>query len=177
LISFVLFQLCWFASVLGAAHGYPLLGPAVVALSSIQVIFRSQPRQELKLAALALLMGMACDAVLMALNAIAFPMREFAPPLWMAGLWANLAFAFSGCLCWLRGKFVLGALFGALGGPLCYAAGARLSALTMDASNVSALIAIAIVWALAMPFLLWIHSRLITEVKTNDGVPSRENSG
>jgi Protein of unknown function (DUF2878) len=30
--NFVLFQLGWLASVLGAAYGRPLLGPAVVAL-------------------------------------------------------------------------------------------------------------------------------------------------
>jgi hypothetical protein len=176
LISFVLFQICWFASVLGAAHGYPSMGPGVVALSSLQVLLRAQPGQELKFAALALVLGIACDALLMSLHAVAFPLHEHLPPLWMAGLWANLAFTFSGCLGWLRGKFVLGALFGALGGPLCYVGGARMGALVLDTSNVSALIAIAVVWASAIPLLLWIHRRWINEAETTPGDLSPENS-
>jgi tetrahydromethanopterin S-methyltransferase subunit D len=52
---------------------------------------------------------------------------------------------------WLQGRWLLGSLFGAVGGSLSYVAGARLGALDLPAS--ASLWVIALLWALALPLL------------------------
>ena len=54
----ILFQAGWFACVLGAAYGYPLLGiVAAAAVVAFHVARAARPRAELKLVALALVVG------------------------------------------------------------------------------------------------------------------------
>jgi hypothetical protein len=57
---------------------------------------------------------------------------------------------------WLADRYLVGAVFGAVGGPLAYLAGVRLGAAILGPSQTAALIVVAIEWALAMPLLLWI---------------------
>ena len=52
----------------------------------------------------------------------------------------------------------LAALFGAIGGPLSYLAGARLGAMSFIDSG-AAVTALAIGWGLAMPLLMWLAAR------------------
>jgi hypothetical protein len=57
---------------------------------------------------------------------------------------------------WLRDRYLVSAVFGAVGGPLAYLAGVRLGAAILGPSQRAALIVVAIEWAFAMPLLLWI---------------------
>jgi hypothetical protein len=73
-------------------------------------------------------------------------------PVWMVMLWMNQATTLDGCLAWLRGRYVLGAIFGAIGGPLAYLGGAKLGAAVIPSSI--GLMYLAITWAAAFPALL-----------------------
>ena len=57
-------------------------------------------------------------------------------------------------LAWLHDRYVIAMLFGALGGPLAYAAAQKLGAVTVTSSN--AYIALAIGWGLITPLLVLI---------------------
>jgi hypothetical protein len=48
----------------------------------------------------------------------------------MVMLWVNLATTFYFFPGWLRGRYVLSAIFGAIGGPIAYFSGAKLGAMT-----------------------------------------------
>lgn len=165
-LNLILFQIGWFGCVLGASNGISLLGPGIVALSSLQVLVRTHPRREFQFLCGALMMGIVCDAFLISTQAIQFQNGNSIAPVWMWALWANLALTFSGCMRWLRNRFFVGALLGAIGGPLCYLAGARLGALHIDNERAS-LPAISVVWALAIPALQIIHAKLIPEEETS----------
>ena len=60
---------------------------------------------------------------------------------------------------WMRGRWALAALMGAVGGPLSYLAGSRLGAMSFE-EPVSALLALAVIWAVAMPLLMLLSTRL-----------------
>jgi uncharacterized membrane protein YfcA len=60
---------------------------------------------------------------------------------------------------WLRDRLVLASLLGAVFGPLSYFAGARLGAVVIN-DFPSALIALALAWALLLPGLLLLAKRL-----------------
>jgi len=60
---------------------------------------------------------------------------------------------------WLKGRPMLAAVFGAIGGPASYIAGQKLGGIIF-LDYFAAVLALAIVWAIAMPFLLALSTKL-----------------
>jgi hypothetical protein len=70
----------------------------------------------------------------------------------MVMLWVNLAATMNDSMGWLRGRYALAAVFGAVGGPMAYYGGAKLGAMTA-LPQFTSLITIGAAWAVAMPLL------------------------
>ncbi len=154
--NYIAFQIGWFSAVLGAGHGMPWLGVAVVPLVLLfNMVMSEDWKQELGIAAAAAVMGFAVDTTLVAAGIFA-PVPFLLPrpfsPLWMVALWANQATTLNSCMSWLRGRYLAGALFGAVGGPLAYLSGAKLGAASIPSPP--GLLILGITWALAFPLLL-----------------------
>ena len=154
-LNIALFQLGWWCAVLGAARQQVLVGPCVIALVLLIYIVPSRRRvRALALVLVALALGAACEVGLRATGMTAFstgPWSIAGVPLWMIALWGLFATTLTSSLRWLQGRWLLGSLFGAVGGSLSYVAGARLGALDLPAS--ASLWVIALLWALALPLL------------------------
>ncbi len=164
LLAFVVIQVIWFVAVLGEPRGYGWLG-LVAALVWVAVCLRfvDQPRRELAFLVKGLLYGLIADALLWSFGAIAYHSEPWLLPttrLFMVALWLNFLTAFSTCLGWMRRRFLLGAIFGALGGASAYAAGVRLDALRLPLPPALALPMIALAWAIVVPLLLDLYERL-----------------
>ena len=155
-INFAAFQLGWFACVLGGAQGRPWLGVVVVPFVLLLALRMSDDwRQELRIAVAAGALGAVVDTGLIAVgifNPVPFGTPPPLSPVWMVMLWVNQATTLNGCLAWLRGRYVLGAMFGAIGGPFAYLAGAKLGAAAIPSNG--DLMYLAITWAVAFPALL-----------------------
>jgi hypothetical protein len=156
LFNLIAFQLGWFACVVGAARGWPLTGTAIAAaIVSWHIVRAARPVQELKLVLAALLIGALWDSSLVALGWIDFSsgtlLVGLAPP-WILALWALFATTLNLSLRWLRQRWLLAALLGAVAGPLSYWAGARLGAVQFVAPW-PALTALSLGWAVMTPLL------------------------
>ncbi len=167
ILNLVLFQLGWWALVLSAAHGYPGLGLAIVALILAWHLGFVRPlASEALLIGLAALIGLAFDSLLIATGWVSFgppapvsaPTTALPPP-WMIALWANFATTLNLSLAGLQSRPWLTALLGLVGGPLAYWGGAKLGAMTFVAP-LPALIALALVWAVLTPLLLALAATL-----------------
>jgi len=156
-VNVVLYQLGWFACVLGAAHGLPWIGPlAAAAIIAWHLARAARPRPELALVACAVLLGALFDTLLVQAGWVHFSAGALiagTAPCWMMALWAIFATTLNVSLRSLRTHPVLALILGALGGPLAYFAGARLGAITLVAAG-PALSAIALGWAVLTPVLL-----------------------
>jgi hypothetical protein len=167
-LSFVVLQLGWFASVLGAAHGHPWLGPVVV-LGSLAVHVRLQPAtartQEVLVLALAAAIGLLVDAALFRAHVTAVGDARI-PPAWLVVLWPNVAAATAptGSLHALARRPLLGALAGAVAGPLAYDAGYRLGAIELDRAR---LFVIALAWSGVLPIFFALRSRIAATALPN----------
>jgi hypothetical protein len=155
-VNYIAFQIGWFAAVLGAGHGIPWLGVVVVPLVLlVNLLLATNWRQELVVALAAAVMGFVVDTGFILAGVFA-PVPFLLPrpfsPLWMVMLWVNQAATLSGCMAWLRGRYLAGSLFGAIGGPLAYLSGAKLGAATLPSTN--GLVILGITWACAFPALL-----------------------
>lgn len=157
--NFILFQVCWFACILGAAHGLPWLGPAAVAgFLAVSLKLSDNRPAELKLFASAAIVGFLFDTGMTAAGFF-FPLPYLLPapwsPPWLIALWPNLAAVLNVSLSWLKGRYLLAAVFGAVGGPLAYYGGAKLGAVTAMPGTYG-LLALAAGWAAATPLLVWL---------------------
>ena len=163
LVNFLAFQAGWFATVLGAANGMPWLGPVVVlAVVALHLRTSRRPAAEARLVAFAILLGLVADSVLLATGWIAYPNGNWLPglaPYWIVMLWALFATTLNVSMRWLHGRYLLAAVFGAVGGPLSYLAGARLGAMSFVEIG-PAVVALAVGWGVIMPVLVLIASRL-----------------
>jgi len=157
-INVALFQAAWFAAVLGAARGMLWLGPlAMVPTLAIHLALQENRRGEVKLLLAAGLLGLIFDTALVA-GGVFTPLQHLFPrpisPPWMICLWVNFAATLNVSMAWLRGRYVLAAVFGAVGGPLAYCSGAKLGA-TETLPTTTGMLLLTIGWGIMTPLLVW----------------------
>ena len=180
LINFVAFQLGWFACVLGAANSLPWLGVLIVGLViGLHLSLAERPAQETRLIALAILMGLIFDSLLVnsgwLLYASPEPVSGLAP-YWILAMWALFATTLNVSMSWLKNKALLALLMGAVFGPLSYLAGQRLGALEFVDFR-SGMLALGCAWALAMPLLMFAATRYDGIGKTESRLPAHNLAG
>lgn len=160
LLNLVLYQAGWFCCVLGAAQGRAALGTAVaVALLLVHVVLVRQRSSEIGLILVAGSIGAVVDSLQACAGLLDFRGDLaggcLAPP-WIAVMWMQFATLFRFGLAFLSRRYLLAAGLGALGGPLAFWTGERLGAVEFATPSWHSLLALAAVWAVALPFLLWL---------------------
>jgi hypothetical protein len=162
-VNFILFQVAWFACVLGSARGFPWIGPVVVAGVAAYHLSRvPNLKAEFSLLALAAGIGAAFDSALAATGWLSYPSGQWHPllaPYWIVALWVAFATTLNVSLNWLKGRLWLALAFGAVGGPLAYLAGAKLGGVAFHEPAL-ALTALAFGWASITPTLVLIAIHL-----------------
>lgn len=171
--NFLGFQASWIACVGGAAVSQPAIGPLVAVLwLSLHVASLKAGRRdanetlaeravELRLLMASGAVGYLLDSLLAVGGALAFP--DHAGPAWpttpwMIALWVGFAGTLRHSMNWARRRYAIGAVAGAVFGPLAYRAGEALGAIALAAAPLG-LLAVAVEWAVAMPLLLWLRER------------------
>lgn len=164
--NFVLFQLGWFACIIGAAN-HQVFWPVVITLLylTIHIARSNQPSLEMSLLLKAALYGVSADSLVSLSGFLIFEdawPSSYLSPVWMWVLWALVASTINGSLSWLRGRPILAAVLGAIAGPMSYEAGIQMGAGAWGPQGqVGGLIFLAIIWGAAMPlFLYWDRVRV-----------------
>ncbi|KAA3632244.1 MAG: DUF2878 domain-containing protein, partial [Proteobacteria bacterium] len=160
LINLALFQIGWFACVVGAAGGWPWGGVAVAASVAAWHIWRSpRPRPEIRLMLVAAAVGVAFDSLLVAGGLLTYaspvPLSGMAP-VWIVAMWACFATTLNVGLRWLHGRTRLATMFGAAGGPAAYLGGEALGGVAL---SMPAIAALALGWGVIMPLLIAVAVR------------------
>lgn len=163
LINFLLFQVGWFACVLGAAKGFPLLGPAAVTVAVvIHLSFAHQPRSESLLLLNAGMLGAVFDTLLVQSGNLIYVNGMLWPgtaPIWIVSMWVLFATTLNVSMKWLRGRYGVAMVLGLVGGPLSYLGGAELGGLVF-VDKTASLVMLAAGWATIMPVLVWMARQL-----------------
>ena len=150
-------QAVWFSCVLGAAWGMAWVGP-VAAAGWIAWHLRGCERagRELALVLCAGGIGSTADAALLAWGGLIYRGHAGGPlgPVWIVALWMAFATTLNVSLVWLRGRPLLAAALGGVGGPLAYLAGRRLGAVAFGPPDTAPLTVLALVWSLSIVVLV-----------------------
>lgn len=160
--NFILFQVAWFACVLGAANNLPWLGVTVTLVVLAWHFFHSShPKSELLLILAALCIGALFDQFMLAMSWVDYQAHGWNTslvPVWILALWMAFASTLNLSLAWMQGRYLIAILFGGSGGPLAYFGAENLGAVTL--TSTSSFIALGVGWAIITPLLLVVASRL-----------------
>jgi len=187
LINFVLFQAVWFAAVGGAAAGMLWIGPAAGFAFLLAHLYMTPPdrrRYELRYVLVITVVGALLDSAFRAFELTNYPTSEGAwpsavawlAPGWIVSLWLAFACLPRFSLGWMAGKPWLGAVFGAIGGPLSYYGGVRMGAVALHPDAWPTILALSLEYAVAMPILMRFSEQTQGDVPVADRVPTRTES-
>ncbi len=158
IINLVVFQIAWLACVLGGAHGLPWLGVGVVALVvSLHLSLASEPTREVLLMVLVGLLGGLWDGLLVRFGFLEYPSGQIVPwfaPVWIVAMWVAFTTTLNVSLGWLKGRWYLASLLGAIGGPLAFFGGYKLGAVAFPDTLV-AMVVLAGGWSFLLPLVVW----------------------
>ena len=150
LINAGLFQLGWFACVLGGNSLWLLLaGGALLA----HLLWVSRSLAQVRLIAVVCVLGSTVDNLLLNAGVFAFKQPGVLIPFWLVLLWALLAITLNHCLAWTAKPLWRAILLGAIGGPLSYYAGQRLGAVQFPLGLWPTLLGLSLLWAGLFPLL------------------------
>ena len=162
IINFILFQIGWFACVVGAAKQMPWLGVIVVLAIVIWHLSQAKkPKLEVYLLILTLIIGAIYDQTMLQNKLLTYQSHGWSnsvTPAWILALWVEFATILNVSLRWMRGHWLIAILFGAIGGPLAYIGAAKLGAVTINVLPLS-YIALSVGWAIITPLLLKISEK------------------
>lgn len=157
----VLFQLGWFACLLGG-DGYGLLATLLLLLIHGQFVV-SQQREWLGIACIVLI-GLLVDNIL-----ARFMVFQFQSPLlwnipvWLVCIWALFASTLLHSLHWLKNHVGLSMALGAVAAPASYFAGSKMASVIMLEPVYYSLLPIALSWAILMPLFYRIMGWFVDE--------------
>ena len=157
-LNFILFQTVWFLTIWSASVSRPFLGVTLIVFIAIGYIFISKCFINQFL----FFLGVACiglwvDSSLINLHilyieSIKIGSLQLSPP-FMVLLWVNLATTFDYSLNWIQKRYVLGSVFGGIGGSSSYYAGVKLNAAQLGQPEWISLLYIGVTWAIVFPLL------------------------
>ena len=168
LTNFILFQAAWFSCVIAGGSVWHWFGTLVIGVVvAMQLVQADFPQMEIRLIAIALMIGVIWDSLLVAMGMTHYQYGQlvsgFAPH-WIIALWALFAGTMNLSMRWLKQRLSVAAVFGAVGGPLAYYAGQKLGAVTFGHTQTT-LIALAMGWGVFTPMLAYLSRKY-------DGFPS-----
>jgi len=160
------YQLVWLASVYGAGQGMAWLGPAAVALfAAAHFAFSPTRHADLRIVAIAVALGFAVDSLFAASGLLQYASpwpSAFLAPVWILSMWVAFALTLHHSMSFLRDNWKAASIFGLLGGPLAYWAAERVfGAVSFGAAHWIVLSALGLAWAIALPLLYRVDSRLV----------------
>jgi hypothetical protein len=162
--NFILYNVGWFACVYFAAIGQAWVGVVAVAfVAAAHLLTVPAWRKEALTLLLAAIIGFCWESVLVWNGVLAYPTSpegaSFAPA-WIVALWINFATTINVSLAWVKKRWWIASVFGAVGGPLAFAAGAGMGAVRFGDPVVTPLV-IGAGWAVLLPLFSLLAESII----------------
>lgn len=157
-VNAILFQVLWFACVIGGAQH--VIWPAVVsgiAMSIWQLHPSRRHVTDLIVLLAALVLGLIIDSSWIMFGLLEFnDSRPFAllAPGWILIMWIGFGLTINHSMAWLMKHPALPPLMGFIGGPLAYFAGLRLGAVEYQIEFWTMSLILGVIWAIVLIILV-----------------------
>jgi hypothetical protein len=159
IFNYIGMQLGWLACAVGAARGFPWVGPLVVLVYLVlHLIWSPSRKREFYFILIVGFLGMWVDSFKKASGLLTYAsdisLAWLAPP-WITAMWLLFATSLNATLSWLQGRPLIAALLGTIFGPLSYVTGQRLGAVKFVGDFWLTVGILAIIWGIAVPSMAW----------------------
>jgi hypothetical protein len=135
----------------------PWLGfVTVIAIFFWHLSQAKQAKQELQLLLITLIIGGTFDQIMLNHQLVSYQAHGWTNtivPVWILALWAEFVTVLNVSLRWMKGRWLISIVFGAIGGPLAYMGAEKLGAVTLNHLPVSYIV-LSLGWAILTPLLL-----------------------
>ena len=163
LVNYALYQIGWFACVLGGASHRPWTGFAIaIVLVGVHLGLSVERSLEVRLLILATVVGTVVEMMQIAAGTYRFTsgtVLDALPPPWLLAMWAQFATTFRYSMRPVLKRPIRAALFG----PIAFLAGARLGAVTLRPPVTYGLLRLSINWAIALAVFSVVVRRIAPE--------------
>lgn len=159
----ILYQLIWLLCVLGGNSG----ALAALVLLLVHLALSKKKGADLKMMGFVLFVGLVVDTTLRQVGLFLFTDPGWPIPFWLMVIWLGLAITPHHSLAWMKNRLWAAALFGAVGGPLAYWAGARLGAVSFGWPLLQALSLLSVVWIFTWSLIMYFS--VLTTDEDKDG--------
>jgi hypothetical protein len=167
LVNYGLYQIGWFACVLGGAWHRPWTGFLIaVILLGAHLTLSVERSLDARLLVFATAVGALVEMGQIAAGTYCFTsgtVMDALPPPWLLAMWAQFATTFRFSLRTVITRPIRAALFGAAGGPIAFLAGERLGAVTLLPPLTHGLLRLSISWAIALVVFSVVVRRVTSE--------------
>ena len=157
LINAILFQSVWFICLL-AGSTWALIATALYLFLHDRYFMTD--RREWRLLFAFLILGLVVDGTLFQIGIFSTNTEVLSsikpPPVWLLCLWISVGTLFAHSLAFLRSRYILSALLGAIGPTMSYFAGAKLAGITLAEPMVFSLLMVAVIWSMVLPLGVWL---------------------
>ena len=151
------YQLVWFAIVISASRGQPIWGIAsALVFIALQFHYSTARSSDVRALVAAFVSGFLLDGVLAATGWLQYasPMFNLPAPVWILTLWMAFAMTLNHSMGFLRGRPLLAAVLGGIGGPLAYLGAARgFNAVVFATPAWHAIVLLSVGWAIVLATL------------------------
>ncbi|MCL6416037.1 DUF2878 domain-containing protein [Aestuariirhabdus sp. Z084] len=154
LLNAGLFQVGWFACIVG---GDIWSSAALIVILLIHFLVISRDKREWLMIMSFAAIGISLDSLLIHWQILIRNDDANLIPLWLAALWLIFPTTIHHCLSWLRDRWLLALICGAVAGPLSYYAGANLShQLNLASPQWQTLLTLSLLWGCLLSFMFWV---------------------
>lgn len=164
------YQLVWFAIVISASRGQPWWGiVSALVFVAVQFLYSENRAADARALVAAFACGFLLDGALAATGWLQYasPLLSLPAPIWILTLWLAFAMTLNHSMVFLRGKPVLAAVLGGVGGPLAYLGAARgFDAVEFTTPAWRAVALLVIGWAIALASLAVLTHRWVVGTST-----------
>lgn len=134
IINLIFFYLIWWGCILGIRLNLDYVGPVltfVFIVAHLNIV--SELRKELMLILCGGFLGLTVESLYLYFNFISYEgyliSESFIPPLWIVCIWVGLAMTINHSMGFLKNKWIVMVICGAIFGPICYFAAIKFSIL------------------------------------------------
>lgn len=163
ILNLALYEAGWFGCVLSAAAGRPWQAAGLaLAAAAIHLALARDRQAELRLLLAVGLLGFVVDSVQLSLGVFRFASGQLVAglaPVWIIAMWLQFATTLQHCLDWLRGRYLLSAAAGLVGGPLAFWGGEKLGGVLFLSPRWRSYLILSLAWGLALPLLTGLAAR------------------
>lgn len=158
-INGIIFYTYWWLSIWGASIGNFYIGPAVaVSYFILHFIIVKDKFKEFKNLLFCVFIGFIFESILLYLGFLEYKsmMNSSVIPIWVIILWAGYSLTVFHSFQYIKGRYFLSLIIGALFAPLIHISGAKTGAVVLNYSIATSYFVLMFMWSIALPLMNYI---------------------